>query len=135
MARNSLEGGYTHGINRLARRVRNRDEGIVIPGGAPVRMAGFGAIENYDGGMGMGVTNAWFCMARAIELARMHGLGLIALRNTNHWMRAATYGYQACEAGMAGICFTNAIPNMPAWGASDSRMGNNPCLLYTSRCV
>ena len=133
MARNSLEGGYTHGINRFARLVRNMDEGIVIPGVSPVKMAGFGAIENYDGGMGMGVTNAWFCMARAIELARMHGLGLIALRNTNHWMRAATYGYQACEAGMAGICFTNTIPNMPAWGASDSRMGNNPLVFAFPR--
>ena len=54
---------------------------------------------------------------------REHGVGLVALRNTNHWMRAATYGYQACEAGMAALCFTNTQPNMPAWGATDARLG------------
>ena len=54
---------------------------------------------------------------------------MVALRNTNHWMRAATYGYQACEVGMAAICFTNTIPNMPAWGALDARLGNNPLVL------
>ena len=69
MARNSLEGIYTHGINRFARLVRNIDEGIVKPGVTPVRIGGFGAIENYDGGLGLGITNARICMTRAMVLA------------------------------------------------------------------
>lgn len=133
MARNSLEGVYTHGINRFARLVRNIGEGIVKPGVMPVRIGGFGAIENYDGGLGLGITNARICMARAMELARVHGIGLVALRNTNHWLRAATYGYQACDGGMAAMCFTNTIPNMPTWGAIDSRIGNNPLVLAFPR--
>ncbi len=122
MARNSLEGTYTHGINRFARLIRNIDEGIVRVEAKPVIVNGFGGLENYDGQLGLGVVNAWFCMDRAITLALEPGLGLVALRNTNHWMRAATYGYQACEPGMAGICFTNTMPNMPTWGAQDSRI-------------
>lgn len=133
MARNSLEGTYTHGINRFARLIRNIDEGIVRVEAKPVIVNGFGGLENYDGQLGLGVVNAWFCMDRAITLAREHGLGLVALRNTNHWMRAATYGYQACEQGMAGICFTNTMPNMPTWGAVDSRIGNNPLVLALPR--
>lgn len=133
MARNSLEGIYTHGINRFARLVRNIDEGIVKPGMMPVRIGGFGAIENYDGGLGLGITNARICMARAMELACVHGIGLVALRNTNHWLRAATYGYQACDGGMAAMCFTNTIPNMPTWGATDSRIGNNPLVFAFPR--
>lgn len=133
MARNSLEGIYTHGINRFTRLVRNIDEGIVKPGVTPVKIAGAGAIENYDGGMGLGITNAWFCMERAIGLADTYGIGMAAIRNTNHWLRAATYGYQACDAGMAAICFTNTIPNMPTWGAVDSRLGNNPLVFAFPR--
>ena len=133
MARNSLEGIYTHGINRFARLVRNIDEGIVKPGMMPVRIGCFGAIENYDGGLGLGITNARICMARAMELACVHGIGLVALRNTNHWLRAATYGYQACDGGMAAMCFTNTIPNMPTWGATDSRIGNNPLVFAFPR--
>lgn len=133
MARNSLEGTYTHGINRFARLIRNIDDGLVKLDVKPVAINGFGALENYDGQLGLGIVNAWFSMDRAVALAREHGIGFVALRNTNHWMRAATYGYQACDQGMAGICFSNTIPNMPTWGAVDSRLGNNPLVFAFPR--
>ena len=133
MARNSLEGVYTHGINRFSRLIRNIDEGIVLPEAEPAVEGRFGAAEQINGNLGLGVVNAWFAMGEAIRLAKEYGIGLAALKNTNHWMRAATYGYQACEAGMAGICFTNTIPNMPTWGAADSRLGNNPLVFAFPR--
>ena len=133
MARNSLEGVYTHGINRFARLIRNIDEGIVRPGAEPEVTVRMGAMEQVDGHLGLGITNAWFSMEEAVKLAKSYGIGLVALRNTNHWMRAATYGYQACDAGMAAVCFTNTMPNMPTWGAVDSRIGNNPLVFAFPR--
>lgn len=133
MARNSLEGTYTHGINRFPRLIRYLDDGIIDVAATPMLEAGFGAIERYDGRRGFGITNAWASMERAVELAGKHGIGLVALRNTNHWMRAATYGYLACDEGMAALCFANTMPNMPAWGAVDARMGNNPLVLAFPR--
>lgn len=133
MARNSLEGTYSHGINRFAKLIKDIDNGLVKTDEEPVIVNGFGGIENYDGKLGLGITNAQFCMDRAIELAKEHGVGIVAIKNTNHWLRAATYGYQACDAGMAGICFTNTMPNMPTWGAVDSRIGNNPLVLAFPR--
>jgi TRAP-type C4-dicarboxylate transport system permease small subunit len=87
IARNSLEGNYTHGINRFARLIRNIDEGIVIPNVRPTLVSGFEAIERYDGNLGLGVSNALFTMKRAIELAKRYGIGLVALKNTNHWIK------------------------------------------------
>ncbi len=55
-------------------------------------------------------------MDRAIELAADHGIGLVALRNANHWMRGGSYGWQAAEKGYIGICWTNSIAVMPPWG-------------------
>ena len=133
MARNSLEGTYTHGINRFASLIKNIDGGLVHVNAIPVLKRKALAMENYDGQLGLGVTNAMFCMDRAIILAREYGVGLVALGNTNHWMRAATYGYQACQERMVGICFTNTIPNMPTWGAQDARLGNNPLMLAFPR--
>jgi 3-dehydro-L-gulonate 2-dehydrogenase len=129
VTRNSLEGTYSHGVNRFPRLVRNIDQGLVVPAADPAPLNAFGALENWDGASGLGIVNALRCMDRAIELAESHGIGCVALRNTNHWLRAATYGYRACERGMAGICFTNTIPNMPTWGASDAKLGNNPLVL------
>jgi 3-dehydro-L-gulonate 2-dehydrogenase len=129
MATNSLDGTYTHGVNRFPGLIGSIDDGLVQVNRRPIRKKQAGAMENYDGCLGLGVTNASFCMERAIFLARDYGIGLIALANTNHWMRAATYGYQACQAGMVGICFTNTAPNMPTWGGADPRLGNNPLML------
>ena len=126
MTENSLDGIYTHGINRFPWLVKTIKEGIVNVKGKAELVTGFGALERYDGNAGIGIPNAIFGMDRAIELAGKHGLGCVAIRNTNHWMRAATYGYRACKAGMAAICFTNTLPNMPTWGALDNRLGNNP---------
>jgi 3-dehydro-L-gulonate 2-dehydrogenase len=45
-------------------------------------------------------------MTRAIALAREHGIGCVALANTNHWMRGGSYGWQAANAGLIGVCWT-----------------------------
>jgi 3-dehydro-L-gulonate 2-dehydrogenase len=72
-------------------------------------------------------------MGRAVELARQGGMGCVALRNTNHFQRAGNYGWQAAEAGCIGICWTNAIPLMPPWGAKERRLGNNPLVIAVPR--
>jgi 3-dehydro-L-gulonate 2-dehydrogenase len=68
-------------------------------------------------------------MDRAIELASDHGIGLVALRNANHWMRGGSYGWQAAEKGYIGICWTNSIAVMPPWGAKECRIGTNPLIV------
>lgn len=56
-----------------------------------------GAWEQWDGHLGPGPLNAFTSMERALALAREHGLGCIALRNTNHWIRGGSYGWHAAE--------------------------------------
>ena len=75
---------------------------------------------------------------RSINLADEFGIGCVALRNTNHWMRGGAYGWQAATAGYAFIGFTNTMANMPAHGAIDTRLGNNPIVLalpYKDSCI
>ncbi|MGZ5134593.1 MAG: Ldh family oxidoreductase, partial [Flavitalea sp.] len=57
------------------------------------------------------------------------GIGCVALANSNHWMRGGTYGWQAAKRGFVFIGWTNTIGNMPAWGATDNRLGNNPLVI------
>jgi 3-dehydro-L-gulonate 2-dehydrogenase len=127
------DGVATHGLNRFPRFVRQIKAGRVKPDASPVATARFGPWEQWDGQLGPGNLNATVATDRAIALARDHGIGLVALRNTNHWMRGGTYGWQAARAGLAFIGWTNTIPNMPAWGAVDSRLGNNPLIVAVPR--
>ena len=125
-ATNSLEGIYSHGVYRFPRFVDYIKRGFVLPGAEPEIVQSVGAIEQWNGNLGPGPLNAIICTNRAIELARENGLGCVAIANTNHWMRGGTYGWQAAKKGFVFIGWTNTEKNMPAWGASESRLGNNP---------
>jgi 3-dehydro-L-gulonate 2-dehydrogenase len=126
---NSLEGVYSHGVNRFPRFAKNIREGFVRPEAVPSLMHKSGAIEQWTGNLGPGPLNAVFATERAMNLAQDNSIGMVALANTNHWMRAGYYGRMAARKGFVFICWTNTCPNMPAWGATDPRIGNNPMVL------
>jgi 3-dehydro-L-gulonate 2-dehydrogenase len=132
-AENSRDGVASHGLNRFPAFVAAVKEGRVDPQAEPTKVQSSGSYEVWDGQMGAGNLNAHACMGRAIELASQTGLGCVALRNTNHWMRGGSYGWQAAEAGCIGICWTNAFPTMPPWEAREPRLGNNPLVLAVPR--
>ena len=127
------DGVYSHGINRFPRFIRALRNGIVDPRAKLDLVKGFGGLERWDGHQGPGMLNAHDCMQRAIELCRQHGVACVALANTNHWMRGGNYGWQAAEAGVVGICWTNTMPNLPPWGAVEPRLGNNPLIIAVPR--
>jgi 3-dehydro-L-gulonate 2-dehydrogenase len=132
-AENSRDGVYTHGLNRFPTFIQYVKDGQIDPDAEPTKEGGLGSLEQWDGHLGPGILNAKFCMAHAIELANESGIGCIAIKNTNHWMRGGTYGWQAAEAGMIGICFTNTIANMPPWSGVEPVLGNNPLIIAVPR--
>ena len=130
---NSRDGVYTHGLNRFPTFVDMVRQGLVDSKATPVLESANGLIEQWNGNLAPGMLNAELCMKRAISLAGEHGIGCVAIRNTNHWMRGGTYGWQAADAGFIGICFTNTIANVPPWGGIDPRLGNNPLVIAVPR--
>jgi 3-dehydro-L-gulonate 2-dehydrogenase len=129
----SRDGVASHGVDRFPRFMRMIARGVVDVHARPARSGGAGSLERWDGRRGPGNLNAYASMARAIALGREHGIGCVALANTNHWMRGGTYGWQAAGAGVIGICWTNTLANLPPWGAASPRVGNNPLVLAVPR--
>jgi len=125
----SLDGIYTHGVNRFPRFVQYIKQGFVKADAAPSMENKFGGMEQWNGNLGPGISNALRVTDIVMSLAKEHGIGCVALRNTNHWMRGGTYGWKAAREGYVFIGWTNTIANMPAWGAKDARLGNNPLVL------
>lgn len=132
-AQNSRDGVYTHGLNRFPTFVDYIQQGLIDSYAQPTLENTFGLIEQWNGNLAPGILNAQFCTNRAIALAKEHGIGCVAIRNTNHWMRGGTYGWQAAEAGCIGIHFTNTIALVPPWGGIDPRLGNNPLVIAVPR--
>jgi 3-dehydro-L-gulonate 2-dehydrogenase len=129
----SLDAVHSHGINRFPRFVRAVRNGVVNPNAMPELVSRFGALERWDGHRGVGNLNARHAMDRAMALGQEHGIGCVALANTNHWMRGGAYGWQAADAGLIGMCWTNTMPNVPPWGSAEPRIGNNPLIVAIPR--
>ncbi len=129
----TLDGVPSHGLNRVPGFLRTIARGIVDVQARAERIEAHGAVERWNGHRGPGNLNAWDSMARAIALSRQHGVGCVALSNTNHWMRSGSYGWQAADAGALAICWSNTLPNLPPWGASEPRIGNNPLVIAAPR--
>jgi LDH2 family malate/lactate/ureidoglycolate dehydrogenase len=98
-ANTTRDGVYSHGLNRFPRFVSMIRNGYIDVHAVPALVTASGPLERWDGNLGPGNLNAWHCMERTITLAREHGMGCVALANTNHWMRGGSYGWQAADAG------------------------------------
>lgn len=126
---NSVDGVYTHGVNRFPRFVKYVRDGFVKTDAEPSLVQSMGSIEKWNGNLGPGPLNAEHATDSAMRLASEHGIGCVAMANTNHWMRAGTYAWKAAKKGFAFIAWTNTIANMPAWGAVNAKLGNNPLVM------
>jgi 3-dehydro-L-gulonate 2-dehydrogenase len=126
---NTVDGISTHGVNRFPRFINYIEKGYVQKDAEPSAVSAFGGMEQWNGNLGPGPLNAVKATDRAMELAQKHGIGCVALANTNHWMRGGYYGWQAAKKGFVFIGWTNTLGIMPAWKALDSRLGNNPLVM------
>ena len=132
-AESTQDGVNSHGINRVARFVQFIREGWIHLGATPQLVRECGALRVYDGQRAPGVLNALWATDRAMEMAAEHGIALLGLRNTNHWMRGGSYGWRAAERGYILIAWTNTESSMPPWGAREPRVGNNPFVMAVPR--
>ncbi len=72
-------------------------------------------------------------MQHAVHRARNSGVGACLATRTSHWGRAHAYAHRATQAGMIGICTTNAMPSLFMPGSSRSVLGNNPLAIAVPR--
>ena len=63
---------------------------------------------------------------RAVERARRHGIGAVAVRNSNHFGTAMWLTRRAAHDGVVDVLTTNARPAMAPWGGRQKVLGTNP---------
>ena len=137
-SRNSLDGIYSHGVNRFARFIQYVIDKNINIEAEPELKSSNGSIEQWDGHSGPGPLNALLCTQRSMEIAHKNGIGCVALSNTTHWMRPGYYGWNAAKKGFCFVAWTNTIPLMPPWGSSQKKLGNNPIVFaapYNSSAI
>ncbi|MCY3825164.1 MAG: Ldh family oxidoreductase [Nitrospinae bacterium] len=121
-----LRGVTSHGVIRMPHYARRLEVKLANP--APdfriIKDAGALALADGDNGMGQVVSKR--AMEEAIARARTHNVGVVLLKESNHFGAAATYAAMAPEAGMVGLVTTNTLRVLPPAGGKEPKIGNNP---------
>ncbi len=130
MVRTDLRGVDSHGIGMLPRYVEWTRAGFVNPAAEPVVARDELATALVDGQKGLGHPASVLAMNLAIAKAANYGMGIVAVRNSNHFGACANYSMMALERGMIGLAVTNSpfVAMVPTF-ARKPMMGTNPLSL------
>lgn len=86
-----------------------------------------GATALWDANRSLGQATAARAMKLAMNKARDHGIGFVAVRNGNSLTSAKYYPLMAAREGMIGIAYTNTSRKlMPPPGGKTPVLGSNP---------
>jgi LDH2 family malate/lactate/ureidoglycolate dehydrogenase len=121
-----LWGHQSHGVMRLSWYVGRLKTGVCNAKAEPALAVDAGAIAVLDGKDGMGQVLTARAMEEAIARCRVHGVGVVGLRNSNHFGTAMYFTLMAARAGCIGFLATNASPAMAPWGGRKKTVGTNP---------
>ena len=121
-----LSGIESHGVQRLIRYHKEITDGMVKLDAVPeiVKETPLSAV--IEGNDAMGQTLAYRAMKLAIDKAKTSGVGMVALRNGNHYGIAGYYAKMAAEEGLIGICMTNTEAIMVPTFGKQAMIGTNP---------
>ena len=121
-----LWGHQSHGVLRLDWYLARILAGKMDPVTKPTLVVDVGAIAILDGHDGVGQILANRAMQEAIKRAKQHGIGVVGVRNSNHFGTAMYYTLQAARSDCVGFLSTNASPAMAPWGGRRKVVGTNP---------
>lgn len=120
-------GIESHGVNRFKPIYYDR-----IKAGIQSPVTNFEVIKKtsttavIDGHNGMGQVIGYRAMKMAIEMAKEHGMGMTAVRNSTHYGIAGYYATMATKEGCIGITGTNARPSIAPTFGVENMLGTNP---------
>src|SRR5438270_12828676 len=124
-----LRGIESHGVARLGRYVTGLKKGFMRPTDQSRIIKETKATALVDGGQSLGQVVGRKGMDLAIKKARDTAVGVVAVRNSNHYGIAGYYSLMALEHNLVGVSTTNAGPLVvPTFGRT-AILGTNPISL------
>jgi len=121
-----LWGHQSHGLLRLGWYYARLQSGAMKAVTHTTMEVDAGAVAVMDGHDGMGQVIARRAVDEAVSRARKHGVGVVSVRNSNHFGTCMYYTRIAAQQGCVMILMSNAGPNMAPWGGLKKKIGTNP---------
>lgn len=127
-------GTHSHGTKNLRNYIKKARAGGLTLNAEPEIIKEGPAYALMDGKNAMGMVCGVMGMELACKKASETGVGLVTIRNSNHFGAAGYYANIASAKGMIGFVASNVDPNMNAPGARSKALGNNP-IAYAAPAV
>ena len=124
-----LRGIESHGVARLGRYVAGLNEGFMKPTDQSRIVKETKATALVDGGQSLGQVVGKRGMDLAIKKAKDTAVGIVSVRNSNHYGIAGYYSLMALEQNLIGISMTNAGPLVVPTFGRIAILGTNPLSL------
>lgn len=121
-----LRGIDSHGVARMGRYVLGIQHGMMRPKAKPRVVHETPSTATIDADAGLGQPVSHRAMLLAMDKAREHGVGFVAVRNSNHYGIAGYYAMMALAEDMIGICTTNTEVIVVPTFARNAMFGTNP---------
>lgn len=121
-----LRGIESHGVTRLIQFSSALENGAFNAAGKPSVVSRTGSVARMDGDAALGAIAARDAVAEAVEMAGQHGVGVVAVDNSNPFGAAYLYPLAAADRKMIGYITTNGPRVMPVHGGRQRSIGNNP---------
>jgi LDH2 family malate/lactate/ureidoglycolate dehydrogenase len=121
-----LRGVETHGVVRVPAYGRGFLQGEINPAPEYRELRRTGAVVVLDADNAIGCVAGQRAMDLAVDLAQSHGVGVVAVRNSNHTGMLAQHVLRAVDRGYVGYFVSNAPPVMAPWGGREAVISNNP---------
>lgn len=116
----------SHGINRMGMMYQQIKRGYIDPNAQPAIIMETPVSAVIDGKQGMGQLVSSFAMKVAISKAKVSGIGLVTVRNSNHYGIAGYYSLMASNEGFIGISMTNSLAAVVPTYGKEPMLGTNP---------
>lgn len=121
-----LFGIESHGIQRLVKYYTEIKSGLINVKSEPKIVKETPVSVTLDGQAGMGQLIAKKAMNMAIEKAQTSGIGMVTVRNSNHYGIAGYYARMAEQKGLMGISMTNSPAVIVPTFGKEAMLGTNP---------
>ncbi len=121
-----LWGHQSHGLLRLPWYAARLRSGAMRAVTDPSVLSDTGPLVLLDGRDGIGQVLTERARRLAVDRARTHGVGVVGVRNSNHFGTAMYFTRRAAQDGFVAVLTTNASPAMAPWGGREKRLGTNP---------
>ncbi len=121
-----LAGVESHGIQRMIRYDEAIHCGMVNACAIPQIVFETPISAVIDGDKAMGQLVSRDAMKLAISKARQVGIGMTAVRNSNHFGMAGAYAAMAAEQDLVGVAMTNSEAIMVPTNGKKAMLGTNP---------